>query len=633
MCGIAGIIVLKGFDPHSLITMTNLVSYRGPDASGFVFACVADEKCLLEVHNAETPASDFLPTIGLGHRRLSILDLSDAGAQPMKSADGRLYITYNGEVYNYLEVRHELEKLGHCFHTHTDTEVVLQAYQEWGSECFAHFNGMWSLAIWDRNRHKLVCARDRFGVKPFYYYLSRDHFVFGSEIKQILHTGYVEPEANPAAVLTYLEQGLSDHGADTFFHEIYQLLPAHILTLDLSSTCLQAQFRRYWELSTDPCPEMSDEEARERFRSSFARAVTWRMRSDVPVGSCLSGGLDSSSIVCQSRKVVSDGDFHTFSACFEEPKIDERPYIASIVAATGAEPHLIFPKATDFWEQFERLLWHQNEPFGSTNVYAQWCVMQAARREHIPVLLDGQGGDETLCGYLKFRIFYLEGLLLSSPFRAVSEAIQWLKKGIGARRRWDDVRRYCPGFLSGAGSLTKRVSPGNVWKECASHRVSLGAASSISERQKVDLTCSSLPVLLRLEDRNSMAHSIETRLPFLDYELAQFLVSCPASLKLRNGWSKWILRDALIGQLPEKVRQRRTKLGFDTPISEWLDIGLRNGATEALSQPLRMGRFLLRDRVQQEVNLFLHHSPRCLGPGPLFRVLSLERWAQLFQVN
>ncbi len=633
MCGIAGIITLRGFDPQLLITMTNLVSYRGPDAFGFVFSCPGDDSHFLEVHDAQTVPSNFRPTIGLGHRRLSILDLSDAGAQPMKSADGQLYITYNGEVYNYVEVRNELEKLGHRFQTHTDTEVVLHAYQEWGSACFARFNGMWSLAIWDRAAQKLLCARDRFGVKPFYYYLSRDHFIFGSEIKQILKTGYVQRRANPAAVLTYLEQGLSDHDADTFFSDIYQLLPAHLLTLDLSSTCLQAQFRRYWELSTDPCPEISDEEARERFKSSFARAVTWRMRSDVPVGSCLSGGLDSSSIVCQSRRVVSDGDFHTFSACFEDPTIDERPYIASIIAATGAEPHLIFPKSTEFWKQFDQLLWHQDEPFGSTNVYAQWCVMQAARRAHIPVLLDGQGGDETLCGYLKFRIFYLQGLMYASPFRALSEAIQWLRMGIGVRRKWDDFRRYFPAFLSRAGSLTRRVSPPEAWQECSSHRVPLGAAGSMSERQKIDLTCSSLPVLLRLEDRNSMAHSIETRLPFLDYELAQFLVSCSPSLKLRNGWSKWILRDALIGQLPEKVRRRRTKLGFDTPISSWLDVGLRNGVTEALSQPLRMAQFLMRDKVRQEIDLFLNRAPGCLGPGPLFRVVSLERWAQIFHVN
>jgi asparagine synthase (glutamine-hydrolysing) len=633
MCGIAGIIAPGGFEPQTLVAMTHLVSYRGPNGFGFAYAGRGTESRVEIIHNEDRAPSSTRPVVGLGSRRLAILDVSSLGNMPMEIDDGAFCVVFNGEIYNYKEVRQQLEPRGHAFRTGTDTEVILRAYQEWGEECLQHFNGMWSFAIWDRAKQKLFCARDRFGVKPFYYTVFGGRFYFGSEIKQITQASGMPRRANPRTVFHFLEWGLLDCSSETFFEGVYQLQGGHCLTLDLQHP-IQPVIRRYWELIVEPEQELSVKKATEEFQARFESAVKLRLRSDVPVGVCLSGGLDSSAILCKAKEIAPEITFQTFSACFENKAIDERDYIAAVVAATGGVGHSIFPEGHAFWESIHSIAYHQDEPVGGASAFAQWCVMEDARKHGIPVVLGGQGGDEILCGYQKYRYFYLWHLLRHGDPKFFRESILWARNGTSSYGTLSSASRYLPAMFSRPFSLTQKLCTTQFRIESGGAEPGIGPASSIAERQKTDLTYSSIPTLLRHEDRNSMAHSVESRLPFLDYKLAEFSVNCPASLKLRDGWGKWLLRNAMEGTLPESVRLRKTKLGFDTPETEWMRLGLANGHRQIWETPkLRMERFLEASGLVRECRKFLHGTPGALSASSIFRAISLELWAQVHQVS
>jgi asparagine synthase (glutamine-hydrolysing) len=635
MCGIAGIIALDGFDPRSLIAMTQMISYRGPDGYGFAFFDVRSNSVGECYHNREGSPALQKPSLGLGARRLAILDLSELGLQPMQIENGDYWITYNGEIYNYLEIRDELEGKGESFRTHTDTEVILRAYRQWGPSCVNRFNGMWAFAIWDRKQRRLFCSRDRFGVKPFYYFIFDSQIVFGSEIKQILAYPGVPRTANESIVLPYLEQGIQDHSENTFFAGIRQLLPGHSMTVDLAKPSISVEMARYWELPIKPEEDMPEKEVIEQFLMHLQRAVNWRLRSDVPVGSCLSGGLDSSSVVMLASKAGRATEFHSFSSCYDEPSIDERRFIQEVVSSAGVTPHYVFPQAEGFWDELSRLIWHQDEPVGSTSVYAQWCVMREARKQGIPVLLDGQGGDEALCGYRKFYFFYLWHLLKHADPRFVSEGIAWVRNSDGTLWSWNHAKRYVSSISGRNGSMRARVCSPDM--ENNNHQLpihNIGPGTSLRERQRDDLSYWSIPALLHYEDRDSMAHSIEARVPMLDYELVQFAVNCPPSFKLRDGWTKWILRQALRGILPEPVRLRRSKLGFATPQKQWLRQDLRGMIRSVIHQSeLKMSRILSINKVREQFDAFLSNRSGCLTEVEAFRVLNLELWARVFEVT
>ncbi len=633
MCGIAGIVSASGFDPQSLLEATHLVKHRGPDGYGFAYFCPRPG-CRGQVILNENRVPTEGAIVGLGHRRLAILDLSPSGSQPMQTSDGMLTVVFNGEIYNYLEIREELKALGCAFRTGTDTEVLLQAYRQWGRECLHRFNGMWSFAIWDSSRQRLFCSRDRFGIKPFYYSCDSGRFLFASEIKQLLRFPDIPRRANAGRVWDYLEFGILSHSEETLFQGIRELRGGHSLTLDVASGEMSPIIERYWDLELRTPGSVSEEAAREQFLETFKDAVRIRLRSDVPVGSCLSGGLDSSSIVSVARSLAPRDDFHTFSACFDDPQLDERPYIEEAVSATRAKPHYVFPSGTAFRESLERLLWHQDEPIAGSSVFAQEAVMERARREAVPVLLDGQGGDETLCGYRKFYYFYLRHLLKRREPRLLREASLQLWRGDSVPLNWADATRYLPQPFRRKHSVVARLSDNDFAKHRGEDAIRLGPGESLAARQKEDLVRLSLPVLLRYEDRNSMAHSIETRLPFLDYRLVEFLVNSPEHLKLRDGWTKWILRQAMRGILPEKIRLRRRKLGFDAPEKQWIGAHLFSLVEDAFggSQP-RMGPYLDGAKVRHEYRKFLAEAPGALSASSLFRPLMLELWARVHRVT
>jgi asparagine synthase (glutamine-hydrolysing) len=633
MCGIAGLIAPRGFASATLVTITQMIHYRGPSGFGFAYANPAANP-MIEIHHGHTSSPSFKPTVGLGNRRLAILDLSHAGNQPMLSEAGNLCITYNGEIYNYREIRTELEQLGHKFRTQTDTEVLLCSYQQWGEDCLTRLNGMWSFAIWDQATQTLFCSRDRLGVKPFYFVSTGAAFYFGSEIKQVLAASGISRSPNPQVVADFLEWGLQDHSANTSFAGVSQLLGGQSLTLRLDSS-LKPEIKTWWQLVATAELDIAPQDAVAQFRSTFSDAVRLRLRSDVPVGVSLSGGLDSSSIVCEAKRLQPGHTFDAFSACFTDPEIDERHFISNAVAATSARKHWAFPESSAFWSNVETIAYHQDEPIGGTSVFAQWSVMRAAQENQVPVLLGGQGGDESLCGYRKYYFFYLWHLARTANLRLLPEALRL--PASGSRSNWSigTVARYLPSAARHELSPLERFAT-PLLRDAARHseaRRLVGSARTIAERQKIDLLITSLPKLLRHEDRNSMAHSIETRMPFLDYRLVQLAVRLPVSLKLRNGWSKWILREAMAGTLPDSIRLRKSKLGFNAPEADWLRYGLTNGHKSLGSAPdARLTNLIDPRGLQRETERFLSGAHSALPAETLFRALSLQLWARVHQL-
>ena len=504
----------------------------------------------------------------------------------MASADGALWLIFNGEIFNYLELRTELTGRGCRFRSATDTEVVLHGYAEWGPACLERLNGMFAFALWDARRRELFCARDRLGVKPFYYYGGPGPFVFASEIKALFAAPCVSRDPDLPALARFLAHELQDDEHGTSFASVRQLPPGHWLRIDARRGASPA-IGRWWSLPDDALePVPSRHEAASRVRELFEDAVRLRLRSDVPVGTCLSGGLDSSSIVCAASGQLRDVDPHarvrTFSARSEDPSIDEGRFIDEVVCATGAEPHDIYPTGETFVRDLERVIWHQEEPFHAPSVFAQYEVMRLARQRGVKVLLDGQAGDELFAGYHHFVPPYLADLWSHGQWRRFQSEWSGHRSlhGVGARRLGGSVLRAAlPApvvHVLGSVRAQARRSPPLPWLGPAlaplvpaCRPMPRDGRDRLHAALRYAMLRSPLPNYLHHEDRNSMAWSIEARTPFLDYRLVEYVDRLPASEKIFNGWTKSVLRDAMRGVLPETVRRRADKQGFATEQGRW----------------------------------------------------------------
>jgi len=556
MCGISGILSFGGkYNKEDILKMNKVLSHRGPDDQGTYF-------------------DEF---IGLGHRRLSIIDLSKAGHQPMSDESEKYWIIFNGEVYNYLEIREELIEKGHKFHSNSDTEVILKSYIEWGVECLQKFNGMWAFALWDQEKKELFCARDRFGIKPFYYYHKNGYFVFASEIKALLEARGIPRKPNYERILQYLGNYPLLENESTFFKDIFQLPASHYALIKKG----EMKIERYWDIEKK---SVEDIDAKERFLELFKDSISLRLRSDVPVGTCLSGGLDSSSIVCVLNKMIDPTKQKTFSSCFEDKRFDEREYIEEVLKATSVTPFYTFPDINYIYPQIEKIVWHQDEPFDSTSIFAQWSVMELAKKNGVIVLLDGQGSDEALAGYIPYKWY----LLLDSFSN--KNPVYLLKNSLGLFKSVKGYKDYTN--LSYYKILKRLVASKFISKEKVKSNRSFYLKKEFIDKYKDNLKLnysnrfgsrlenklyhdvyySSLPRLLQYEDRDSMAFSLESRVPFLDYRFVEFIFSLPVSNKIKNGWTKYILRKAMKDILPEKIRCRKDKMGFVTPQDMWLNI-------------------------------------------------------------
>jgi asparagine synthase (glutamine-hydrolysing) len=616
MCGICGIVELDAPPAgDAVVAMRDGLAHRGPDAEG--------------LYTGDGAA--------LGFRRLAILDLSPAGNQPFASPDGRVQLVHNGEIYNYRELRSELEARGHAFRTATDTEVILAGYAEWGDACVERFNGMWAFAIWDEQRRRLFCARDRFGVKPFYYRLDGRRFAFGSEPKAFRALPGAAFRPNLGVVREYLEQAWLEQGEQTFFEGIVRLPPAHTLVFDEDGLRL----RRFWRLEPQDPPAGDPVAA---VRELFLDSVRLRLRSDVPVGTCLSGGLDSSAITgtvghllqTEHENALSVGPRQrTFTAYFEDPGFDERPFARDVVKQTGAQPTWVSFDDAQLVEDLPSIVESQDEPFGSTSMAAQWYVMRAARAAGLTVMLDGQGGDETLGGYRAFVGFHFADLLAGIRVTALAREFRLFSPEIGAANLAVALARpFAPEVMTRAVRRRTRGSSGLVHPGLQAFGppvVENGAAFAerLRRHQYLLLTQRGLPELLRYEDRNSMAHSLEARVPFLDYRLVELLFSLPGDELIRGGETKSILRRALADLLPPSVRTRRDKLGFVTPTARFLRGALGDLAADVFTSKQFAERGFVdaeaaRRRLQQ-------HRQGSLEAGfELWRALNLELWARAF---
>lgn len=535
MCGIAGVFYgNKKVDISSLNLMGEKLIHRGPD-NGNVW--------LSEDGN-----------IGLSHRRLSIIDLSDDGNQPMHYKS-RYTITFNGEIYNYIELRKELQDKGVQFNTQTDTEVLLALYAELGSHCLQKIDGMFAFAIWDNLEKQLFLARDRFGEKPLYYTFIDGGFCFASEMKALFAIG-ASKETSPDRVFKYLESNVLIDEADpesTLYKQIKQLDAACFMKVKEGQII---ERENYWNLSAIKIDnKISLEEAALEFRRLFNVSIKRRMRSDVTVGSSLSGGIDSSAIVLIANSFKLPGQSqHVFSARFKNFNKDEGKYIDMVLNKAGdIKGHTVWPQADQLLTEMESLAYYQEEPFYSGSVYNQYCVMRLAKEFNTTVLLDGQGADEQLGGYIHYYSHYLTSLVTNNPR-------QFLIERKGYQNIQKDLHPY---------HIPRKLPFWYIKK------LLLNSKYTYDEDARnlllKDTTSTGLKTLLRYGDRNSMAFSREVRLPFLNHELTEFIFSLPIHFLLNKGWTKYILRKAVEDVLPTEIAWRKDKIGFEPPQDDWVE--------------------------------------------------------------
>jgi asparagine synthase (glutamine-hydrolysing) len=603
MCGIAGQYCFGGGKPDTdlLSRMSRILAHRGPDGEG----------------------TRICGSAGLVHRRLAIIDLSADALQPMTSEDGTLWLIFNGEIYNYIELRGELAAKGHRFATASDTEVILHAYEEWGTDCLRRFNGMWAFAIWDEKNQRLFCARDRFGIKPFYYTQVDGSFLFASEIKALLAHPGAGTRPDDAMLGTYLAWGVLDHSDRTMFDGIFQLEPAHAMVMTAEGP--QAPFR-YWAVKVSPeiRTGVPGSEAASRLLAHLRSAVSIHLRSDVPVGTCLSGGIDSSTLAVLINTLIREeapasvgSRQKTFSAVFSDKRFDESRYIDEVIAATGVDAARTEPAPDTLRDDLDRLVYMQDEPFGSLSIYAQYCVMRIAQ-ERVKVVLDGQGADELLAGYLAYQGSYIRELAgrlcWSTAFREILGSIRHHRHFFTDAIRQLAVRKKRRSLLKCTPPVIDRYA-GNL--ETVLYR---------------ELTSTNLPALLHYEDRNSMAFSLESRVPYLDVRLVEYIASLPLAQKIESGVTKAVLRCAVKGLIPESVRCRMDKMGFVTPEEVWMKDALRPFMLEILSsRSFRSRPYWDAGAVAGNYREFLDGKS---GYSPdLWRIACAELWLRKFFDN
>ena len=612
-------------DQGLLQAMNRSLIHRGPDDEGW-------GKYVLHPDPARREAESTPPNLGLASRRLAILDLSPAGRLPLASEDGRVEVVFNGEIYNYRELKTELENLGHVFRTRTDTEVIVHAYEQWGPDCLKRFNGMWALALADLERGRLFCSRDRFGIKPFHYFFDGRAFVFASEIKALLLHPDAPRQPDGGAMFRYLARSYRfvDGRPTTFFENIKQLEAGHYLLIDARGL----RQERYWKLDPHNETELSKEEDYvNRYRELLKDAVRLRLRSDVPVAAQLSGGLDSSAIAALAARELGPG-LPVFSACYDEKPFDETEFIAPTVDRIRADWHRIFPEPENLLDTLRQMIALFDEPICTVTFYAHWQVMAAVRAAGYKVILNGHGADELAAGYYDHFLHRLVDLKGQGDLRFEAERKAWLDlhgshreegliRYLGVRRQGldymtDYLRLFKPYEAALGPALTDEI-------EYSAPIVQDPFPGVLAGRLQVELLRETVPAVLKAEDRTTMAHSIESRLPFLDYRLVEYMFSLPDDLKIRNGLGKYIQRRALTGLIPETVRARTEKVGFNAPSEKWFRGRLRD-QTYGIIQESRLfeNGLLDRDGFQR---LWQEHQVGTANHYQfIWQALNLELW-------
>jgi asparagine synthase (glutamine-hydrolysing) len=646
MCGIGGIYNIKGkpVDTVCLNAMTKAIRHRGPDDEGFLLVNTLnkshkhcyDSDSINEIKASCSPLhNDFQANLGFGFRRLSIIDLSPKGHQPMSNEDETIWIVFNGEIYNYIEIREELKQAGYTFHSGSDTEVIIKAYQHWGENCLQRFNGMWSFALWDSKQNKLFCARDRFGVKPFNYYFDGNTFIFGSEVKQILANN-IDKTINTDVIYKSFAIGSFLLNSDNTYFDKIQILPhSHYLTIkDGHFSITQyydlpvAQFEKSTLNFADAC---------EQYKSLFTDAIKLRMRSDVEVGSTLSGGLDSSAIVTLASN-YTPRDFKTFSSYFTyQPQYDERKYIDLVVKKTNSIAHYVSAPASDVINDLGKITWHHDYPVMGSSPVAQYYVMKLSHQNNVTVLLDGQGSDELTGGYNHtFYRYYADLIRNNNLSRFTKEFIPYLKHN----QKGSAVSKILKTLL------ILGMDEKSIYKSEAKHKfnllnlnnrsINLNEIKDLKDTSKLSnflynlVMSTSIQTLLHFEDRNSMAHSIESRVPFLDYRFVEFAFSLPSHYKVHKNYGKYIHREALKSIVPDEILNRKDKIGFLAPGENfWMRNEMKDFYYSLINSNDFKNRSIINvNQVKSEYEKYLKGDNS--HAQMLWMVMALEVWFQQF---
>lgn len=622
MCGIAGYVgKSKKYSPQKAILkrMTDTLIHRGPDAEG--------QWC------------DDL--VGLGHRRLSIIDLDEQSNQPMISHDNKYVISFNGEIYNYIELRAELEELGAVFKTNSDTEVIIEAYRYYNTESFNKFNGMWAFALYDIENKKVILCRDRFGIKPLYIAETNDYFSFASEMKAITEVFPEEKVINENSVYRYISGTVNeDMDEETFFKNIKRFPPATYLEYNLDTNSIitgtywhvdEREFYLKWIEGKNPI---------NTFKELFESAVELRLRADVEVGACLSGGIDSSAIVgCATKKFGRR--MHTFSSIYSDKDCNEEFYINKVNQKWHTIPHYIRPDdyEDDFTKHIERITYYHDQPTNGASLYSQYNVMKGVKG-HVKVVLDGQGADELFAGYLTYYTYYLSDLANKGKRLTAIKALSLFKKewpeSIGAVST-DTIVNLVGIRNSALFQNTKRIKENKKKKNLSLFtkefleqvdnkplKEEIKCSSMLNTRLCNDVLTKSIPSLLHNEDGNSMAFSIESRVPFLDYRIVEFAIALNGEYKIKGAWTKWIIRKACKEYLPKAVMKRKNKMGFPAPFARWL----REGKSKDLIKEVIYGfgdrNIVPRESIEQ---LYMDHmNNETDNNAILFKFYSMELW-------
>lgn len=622
MCGLVGGWELDASQklPTSLNRALTLINHRGPDDSGTFSNRIGSA----ELH--------------MGSARLAILDLSPAGHMPMKSIDGRFILSFNGEITNYVEIKAELKERGYAFRTSGDTEVLLAAWQEWGLGSVDHFEGMFAFAVYDLVSNELTLVRDPFGVKPLFFHHSRGKIYYGSEVQAVLELLGGKPEINQQTAFEYLHWGFYDSSVATFFAGIEQLRPGHFIRFDLNTGHVLTH-ARYWWPSVQTSSAQTFEQAADELRELFLSSVRNNLRTDVPLGIALSGGLDSSAITCAVRHLEPDLELNTFSFFVPGFEKSEQQWAELVNETVKAKPHHVIPEPLDLSRDIDEMIVAQGEPFGSTSIYAQYRVFAAAKAAGITVTLDGQGADEAFAGYDGYPLQRALSLIDEGKFTGARDFIRewgawpgrdrsalrssllaanvpaWVKNTI----RKTTARGELGGLYSSSGLAERgmNVLPPGISQEPPARK------SRLKQKMREQLTVTGLPALLRHGDRNSMHFSIESRVPFLDRKMIEHVLTLPEHFIISSrGETKHLLRQALRGIVPAQVIERKDKIGFETPERDWLEPYLTSHRS-ALQEAAAFFPFLRGDGVIRHLNVDFDQ------PRLQWRLINLLRWSQL----
>lgn len=669
MCGISAIISRSGLQIHVLERLNSTIKHRGPDDEGYFFQNLQTNnfhvyggrdtpEVILNTPFDYTPKS-LLETaandafhVGLGHRRLSIIDTSPAGHNPLSYDNNRYWITFNGEIYNYQELKQELKGMGYLFSTQTDTEVLVAAYKAWGEACLHRFVGMWAFVIYDRHTQEVFAARDRYGIKPLYYCLDPESNVyFASEIKQFTQLPHWKAWVNGEKCLHYLIYSTTDHTDETMFNSVFHIPTGSYFKTSvgrLNEAIVGNKLRTTkWYIPQEQPFKGSKEDAVAQFRQLLLDAVSIHLRSDVPIGSALSGGLDSSSIVCIVNDLLKRENAvdlqKTFSSCSIYDRFDERPWMEKVVESIQVDAHYIYPKVDDVFTKLSEMIWHHDVPYDSQSAFLGYHVFELAKKNNVKVLLNGQGADEYLGGYSQFIGPLIWGYMkdlnftgLSSDlkkaraFHSYSNAFLYDSTVNYLVPRWMKSLKAKRNILSNPILKDLEISKVN-YKHIRPYDCIPENLDSLQSVSRLYTFYNPLTRYLRWEDRNSMAHSIEARVPFLDHRLVEFAYNLPVNYVQSEGQTKWILREAMKGILPESIRLRRDKKGFVTPEAMWVKKENPALFREKLTEAVESSNGFIKSTVLTDFDKMI--AGNLSYDKKYWRYILFGAWMKQFNVN